>query len=86
MGRRSMNEKYWELGYDEVVTGIWWPFVGVADILTPRVSKIFPAWGAVLLSERGSRWVFETGYITDLGIILAVNPEGLPSLLLIFTV
>ena len=54
--------KHWELGYDEVVTGIWWPFIGVADILTPRVSRIFPAWGAVLLSRKGglvgfSKWV-----------------------------
>ena len=48
-----MSMKYWELGYDEVVTGIWWPFIGMADILTPRVSRIFPAWGTVLLSRKG---------------------------------
>ena len=53
MGRRSVSMKYWGLGYDEVVTGIWWPCIGTADILTPRVSKIYHAWGAVLLSEKG---------------------------------
>ena len=48
-----MSVKYWELVYDEVVTGIWWPFIGMADILTPRVSRIFPTWGVVLLSRKG---------------------------------
>ena len=53
MGRRSVSMKYWGSGYDKVVTGIRWPCIGAADILTLRVSKIYHAWGAVLLSEKG---------------------------------
>ena len=47
-----MSVKYWGSGYDEVVTGIQWPCIGAAVILTPRVSKIYIAWG-VVLSEKG---------------------------------